>query len=97
MTPERRREIEAMVALGYGEPWRSAVVDLLDEVRRLPVIPTCGDCGNNVDGRCMEANSKTEVPPEQRDHRGYAMVPYDDRTGDYLAPPTWCPFRGEKR
>lgn len=81
MTPERRREIEAMIALGYGEPWRSAVVDLLDEVRRLPVIPTCSEC-RHVWGEGSAGETCTHPEANSGSVRAKG------------APPPWCPFRG---
>lgn len=88
--------------IDLDDPKGHTVDALHAEIRRLrslPVLPTCSDCTRNDYGRCVhpDALAGNVAPESERDRRGYALVPYDDRTGDYLAPPTWCPFRGEKR
>lgn len=88
MTP-REAEIRKQLADAPGSFGNPAVVrDLLDEIdrlRALPVIPTCGDCG----WQTSALSKKRAVIHVCRKSKSREI---DLST----APPTWCELRGAR-
>lgn len=78
MTAEEERRLRhwartARPLMGFEDTALRWAVAEIDRLRRLPVIPACGECASYEDERCglsRRETSRNAVPPEWCPHRG---------------------------
>lgn len=76
------------VHFGFVLPCFRCTTPVIDALRRLPVIATCGDCG-------WHRPSNTRKAPDLCAHRGYPGLAHAlPPLGPSGAPPDECPLRG---